>query len=125
MINSYNIWKGRDSSKWLLGFASCLIDIIDFCPELTIKGILSLRRDKGRSFQLLSACVAVRVKGLVRERFVSTKDHHGLSWWLGLCNDSAGLWLETVPKYDTLAMNPIEFSSAVRFRYFKKMKGYF
>ena len=38
-IKSFNIWKGRDSSKWLLGFASCMVDLIDFCPELTIKGI--------------------------------------------------------------------------------------
>ena len=42
-----------------------------------------------------------------------------------MCNDSAELWLDTIPKYDTLAMNPVEFSSALRYRYFKKMKGFF
>ena len=84
-IKQYDEWKEENSSQWLLGFANCLYEIIEFCPELTLKGILDLRRSKNKSMQQqLSAYVASKVKSLVRESFISLKNLHGLSWWMGL-----------------------------------------
>jgi hypothetical protein len=45
-----------------------------------------------------------------------TPDRVRHTWYVSLCNESSGKWLDSVPKYATFRMDNVNFRAALRFR---------
>jgi hypothetical protein len=106
--------------SYLKSFRMCVQDMkIPYTAQLpdelaVMKNVFDMRNTKEESVQ------SVFTNLLADRRLVHLKDHgftlQYLAWFTSLQNETAGKWLEMVPKYGKITMTNLEFQTALRFR---------